>query len=149
MQAGAIADIAGVVENCDKALNKAEQEAGVSVRQAIIGIAGELVKGTTTTVRVSRKDSAKQLDIQEMEKIVGWCKDRAEVRARQKLPGSWAAKKCRCGLLTARWLTENRWLPCNDPIGFQGKDVVVQPVHRRFCPPDSHWCAEKPPQSWT
>jgi cell division protein FtsA len=54
MQAGAIADIASVVENCDKALTEAEGQAGVSVRTAIIGIAGELVKGTTTTVRVSR-----------------------------------------------------------------------------------------------
>jgi cell division ATPase FtsA len=35
MQAGAISDIAGVVENCDKALNKAEEQAGVSVRSAI------------------------------------------------------------------------------------------------------------------
>ena len=88
MQAGAIADIAGVVENCDKALNKAEQEAGVSVRQAIIGIAGELVKGTTTTVRVSRKDSAKQLDIQEMEKIIRLVQDRAEVRAARAYLGA-------------------------------------------------------------
>src|SRR5688572_32175641 len=32
MQAGAIADIAGVVANCDAALNQAEQQAGVSVR---------------------------------------------------------------------------------------------------------------------
>src|SRR3954464_6285361 len=61
MQAGAIADIAAVVENCDKALAEAEQQAGVSVRTAVIGIAGELVKGTTTTVRVSRKDAAKTL----------------------------------------------------------------------------------------
>src|SRR5689334_10005516 len=35
MQAGAIADIAGVVENCDKALNQAEEQAGVSVRTCI------------------------------------------------------------------------------------------------------------------
>ena len=55
MQAGAISDIAGVVENCDKALNEAEMQANVSVRTAIIGIAGELVKGTTTTIRVARK----------------------------------------------------------------------------------------------
>src|SRR3981081_3246235 len=54
MQAGAISDIASVVENCDQALNEAEQQAGVSARRAIIGIAGELVKGTTTTVRVAR-----------------------------------------------------------------------------------------------
>src|SRR3989344_3556679 len=45
MQAGAISDIAGVVANCDQALTQAEQEAGVSARTAIIGIAGELVKG--------------------------------------------------------------------------------------------------------
>ena len=38
MQAGAIADIGGVVENCDAALNEAEQQAGVSVRSAVIGI---------------------------------------------------------------------------------------------------------------
>ena len=38
MQAGAIADIAGVVENCDKALNQAEQQAGVSVRTAVIAL---------------------------------------------------------------------------------------------------------------
>src|SRR5579859_2459726 len=37
MQAGAVADIGAVVENCDKALNDAEQQAGVSARGAIIG----------------------------------------------------------------------------------------------------------------
>src|ERR1700681_2890707 len=40
MQAGAIADIASVVENCDKALNQAEEQAGVAARTAMIGIAG-------------------------------------------------------------------------------------------------------------
>jgi cell division protein FtsA len=54
MQAGAIADIAAVVANCDKALAAAEQQAGVSARTAMVGIAGELVKGTTSTVRFTR-----------------------------------------------------------------------------------------------
>jgi cell division protein FtsA len=43
MQAGAIADIGRVVQNCDKALAAAEQQAGVSARTAVLGIAGELV----------------------------------------------------------------------------------------------------------
>ncbi len=42
MQAGAISDIASVVANCDDALNQAEQQAGVSARMAVLGIAGEL-----------------------------------------------------------------------------------------------------------
>ncbi|MBP7899055.1 hypothetical protein KAZ92_03875, partial [Candidatus Gracilibacteria bacterium] len=54
MQSGAISDIAGVVGNCEKALSEAEEMAGASARQAIIGIAGELVKGLTTTVRYKR-----------------------------------------------------------------------------------------------
>src|SRR5206468_7022433 len=66
MQAGAIADIAAVVANCDKALAAAEQQAGVSARTAIVGIAGELVKGTTSTVRFTRKNASKELSIDEM-----------------------------------------------------------------------------------
>jgi len=66
MQAGAIADIAGVVNNCDQALLKAEKSAGVSVRSAIIGIAGELVKGTTTAVKANRKNKNKELNYQEL-----------------------------------------------------------------------------------
>src|SRR5690242_17447185 len=62
MQAGAISDIASVVQNCDEALHEAEQQAGVSVRRAVIGIAGELVKGTTSTIRVARQTPAKPLD---------------------------------------------------------------------------------------
>jgi len=134
MQAGAIADIAGVVENCDKALNKAEQEAGVSVRQAIIGIAGELVKGTTTTVRVSRKDSAKQLDIQEMEKIIRLVQDRAEVRARQELTWELGGKEVPVRLVNSALVSlEIDGYPVTNPIGFQGKDVVVQ-LYTAFAP---------------
>src|SRR5690606_17188307 len=61
MQAGAIADIAGVVSNCDEALSQAEKMAGVNARGAVIGIAGELVKGTTTTVRFTRKEPSRPL----------------------------------------------------------------------------------------
>src|SRR3954469_6869322 len=70
MQAGAIADIAAVVANCDHALAAAEQAAGVSARTAVIGIAGELVKGTTSTVRFTRKNSSKEISIDEMGRII-------------------------------------------------------------------------------
>ncbi|NCU40454.1 hypothetical protein EOL73_01715, partial [Candidatus Saccharibacteria bacterium] len=49
MHSGAIADIAGVVRNCENALSQAEEQAGVQGRRAVIGIAGELVKGQTST----------------------------------------------------------------------------------------------------
>src|ERR1700756_3821894 len=45
MHGGAIADIAGVVQNCEEALAQAEDQAGLQAKKAVIGIAGELVKG--------------------------------------------------------------------------------------------------------
>ena len=134
MQAGAIADIAGVVDNCDKALNEAEQQAGVSVRQAIIGIAGELVKGTTTTVKVSRKDAAKQLDVTEMEKIIHLVQDRAEKRAKQELAWELGGKEVAVRLVNSALVSiEIDGYPVTNPIGFQGRDVVVQ-LYTAFAP---------------
>ena len=51
MHSGAIADISGVVRNCEVALSEAEDQAGLQAKRAVIGIAGELVKGVTNTIR--------------------------------------------------------------------------------------------------
>src|ERR1700740_57646 len=51
MHGGAIADIAGVVHNCEEALAEAEDQAGLQAKRAVIGIAGELVKGLTNTIK--------------------------------------------------------------------------------------------------
>ncbi|HSW80581.1 MAG TPA: cell division FtsA domain-containing protein [Candidatus Saccharimonadales bacterium] len=134
MQAGAIADITSVVENCDKALNQAEQQAGVSVRTAIIGIAGELVKGTTTTVRCSRKDGSKPLDIGEMEQIIKLVQQRAESKAKQELHVELGGKSVEVRLVNSALVNiEIDGYPVTNPIGFQGKDVVVQ-LYTAFAP---------------
>jgi cell division protein FtsA len=134
MQAGAISDIAGVVENCDKALNEAETQAGVSVRTAIIGIAGELVKGTTTTVRVARKQSDKPLDISEMEKIINLVQERAQNKAKQELAWELGGKEVVVRLVNSALVSiEIDGYPVTNPIGFQGRDVVVQ-LYTAFAP---------------
>ncbi|HTB48951.1 MAG TPA: cell division FtsA domain-containing protein [Verrucomicrobiae bacterium] len=134
MQAGAIADIAGVVENCDKALNQAEEQAQVSVRTAIIGIAGELVKGTTTTVRVARKQPTKPLDITEMEKIINLVQERAQTKAKQQLAWELGGKEVEVRLVNSALVSiEIDGYPVTNPIGFQGKDVVVQ-LYTAFAP---------------
>ncbi|MDB5185115.1 MAG: cell division protein septum formation [Candidatus Saccharibacteria bacterium] len=134
MQAGAIADIAAVVDNCDQALNEAETQAGVSVRMAIIGIAGELVKGTTTTVRVARKSPTKPLDVLEMEKIISLVQERAEKRAKQELAWELGGKSVDVRLVNSALVSiEIDGYPITNPIGFQGKDVVVQ-LYTAFAP---------------
>lgn len=134
MQAGAIADISGVVANCDKALSHAEEEAGVSVRTAVIGIAGELVKGTTTTVRVTRKQPDKALDLAEVEKIIKLVQERAEAKAKRQLAWELGGKEVSVRLVNSALVgIEIDGYKVTSPIGFQGQDVVVQ-MYTAFAP---------------
>ena len=134
MQAGAIADIAAVVRNCDAALNAAEQQAGVSVRTAVIGIAGELVKGTTTTVRVRRKNPSKQLDIEETEQIIKLVQERAMAKAKQQLAWELGGKEVEIRLVNSALVRiDIDGYPVTNPVGFQGKEIVVQ-LYTAFAP---------------
>ncbi len=134
MQAGAISDIAAVVKNCDDALNQAEQQAGASARPAIIGIAGELVKGTTTTVRIRRKDPTKELDFEEVERIITLVQKRAQERAKQQLIWELGGKEVEVRLVNSALVNiEIDDYPVTNPVGFKGKDVVVQ-LYTAFAP---------------
>jgi cell division protein FtsA len=134
MQAGAISDIVSVVKNCDEALRQAEKTASVSVRQAIIGIAGELVKGTTTTVKFSRKDPQKPLDIPEIERIITLIQKRAEEKAKQELAWELGGKDVEIRLVNSALvsITIDGYVVTN-PLGFQGRDVVVH-LYTAFAP---------------
>jgi len=134
MQAGAIADIAAVVNNCDQALTQAEQQAGLSARGAVIGIAGELVKGTTTHVRCRRKDPDKELNIEEVERIITLVQTRAKERARQQLIWELGGKEVEIRMVNSALVNiEIDGYPVTNPVGFKGKEVVVQ-LYTAFAP---------------
>lgn len=134
MQAGAISNIAAVVKNCDAALSEAEQQAGVSVRTVVIGIAGELVKGTTTTVRCTRKNPSKPLDVGEVEQIITLVQERAEKKAKQQLAWELGGKEVEIKLVNSALVgIDIDGYAVTNPVGFQGKDVVVQ-LYTAFAP---------------
>ncbi|PID31895.1 hypothetical protein CR970_03395 [Candidatus Saccharibacteria bacterium] len=134
MQAGAVSDIVGVVSNCDKALDEAEKQAGVSVRSAVIGIAGELVKGTTTTVKCTRKTPSKALDLAEVEKIINLVQDRAQKKAKQELAWELGGKDVEIRLVNSALVgMEIDGYPVTNPVGFQGKEVLVH-LYTAFAP---------------
>ncbi len=134
MQAGAIADISAVVANCDRALAAAEQQAGVSARTAVLGIAGELVKGTTTTVRFTRKNSTKELDEQEVARVIHLVQERAEAKARSSLAWELGGKEVDVRLVNSALVRiEIDGYKVTNPVGFQGKDVTVE-MYTAFAP---------------
>lgn len=134
MQAGAVSDIGAVVENCNQALAIAEEQAGVSVRTSVVGIAGELVKGTTTTVRCTRKDPNIELDVEEMERIVKLVQKRAEATARKNLAWELGGKQVEVKLVNSALVNISiDGYEVTNPIGFKGRDVVVQ-LYTAFAP---------------
>src|SRR3990167_274089 len=134
MQAGAISDISAVVSNCDKALSKAEQQAGVSARTAVIGIAGELVKGTTSTVRFTRKNPSREIDIEEMGRIIDLVQERAETKARQQLAWELGGKDVEVRLENSALVRMDiDGHKVTNPVGFQGRDLVVE-MYTAFAP---------------
>src|SRR5690606_7289065 len=85
MHSGAIADIAGVVQNCEEALAEAEEQAGLQAKCAVIGIAGELGKGNTSTIKYRRPQPDKPLTIAEMELIIEKVQERAQTKAQKQI----------------------------------------------------------------
>lgn len=134
MQSGAIADITGVVANCEKALATAEEMAGISPRQAIIGIAGELVKGLTTTVKYRRPNPEKALDTAEIELIIDRAQGRTLERAKQQLELETGKKDVEVKLVNSAIVSIHiDTYKVSNPIGFQGKEVVIQ-LYTAFAP---------------
>lgn len=134
MHQGAIADIAGVVRNCEEALAQAEEEAGIQARRCVIGIAGELVKGVTHTIRYRRPEPDRPLDEKEMEFIIEKVQDRAATKAQKQIALETGNEDVEVKLVNSALVSIHiDGYKVSNPIGFQGKDVAVQ-IYTAFAP---------------
>lgn len=134
MHAGAIADIPAVVEVCEKALNQAERMAGVTSKTVVVGIAGELIKGNTSTVRYRRKNGNKPLTEQEMALIIKRVQDRAGAQARREIADETNNPNVEVRLINSAIVSITiDGYKISNPIGFKGTDVVIQ-FYTAFAP---------------
>lgn len=134
MHSGAIADIAGVVRNCEEALAQAEEEAGLQAKRVVIGIAGELVKGVTDTIRYRRPQPDRPLDDSEMEFIIEKVQERAQAKAQQQIALETGNDEVEVKLVNSALVGIHiDGYKVSNPIGFQGRDVAVQ-IYTAFAP---------------
>lgn len=134
MHSGAIADISGVVRNCEEALSEAEDQAGLQVKRAVIGIAGELVKGTTNTIRYRRPQPDRPLDTTEMEFIIEKVQERAQGKAQQQIALETGNEEVEVKLVNSALVSIHiDGYKVSNPIGFQGRDIAVQ-IYTAFAP---------------
>src|SRR6187399_2819753 len=117
MQSGTVADIAADVDNCAVALQEAEEMAGFRPSQVVIGIAGELVKGFTTTHSQERKRPDQP--ISEAERAITWETGLPHVDVRLVHAAVTSAS------IDGYALT--------NPVGFQGRHVQIG-IFNAFAP---------------
>ena len=132
--AGAIADIPAVISVCEKALLDAEEEAGETAKMTVVGIAGELIKGSTTTVRYHRENPNKPITDHEMSIIIDKVQERAGEAARKTVALETGNKNVEVRLINSAIvsLTIDGYKISN-PIGFKGSDIVIQ-FYTAFAP---------------
>jgi cell division protein FtsA len=134
MQGGRVTDISGVIKNCEKALDQAIEEAGVAPRQCIIGIAGELVKGTTTTVHYRRDDSKVKITLNELKDIIDQVQKKTFEKARATLAWETGHSELDVKLVNSAVVDVRiDEYKVTNPIGFQGRDVSVG-IFNAFAP---------------
>lgn len=134
MHSGAIADISGVVKNCEEALSEAEDQAGLQAKRVVIGIAGELVKGVTNTIRYRRPQPDRPLDTAEMEFIIEKVQERAQGKAQKQIALETGNEEVEVKLVNSALVSIHiDGYKVSNPIGFQGRDVAVQ-IYTAFAP---------------
>jgi len=134
MQSGTVTDINAVVDNCSVALQEAEEMAGFRPTQVVIGIAGELVKGFTTTHTQERKRADTPVTDAELQKLIDGVQREALREAERAITWETGLTHVDVRLVHAAVTgAQIDGYPVTNPVGFRGRNVKIS-VFNAFAP---------------
>ena len=134
MQSGTVADIPAVVANCRAALDEAQAMAGRDAPKAVIGIAGELVKGFTTTRSIERKRPDSALTHSELERFLEEIEADAYAEAQRTITWETGLPNVDVRLVHAAVAGAGvDGYAVTNPVGFQGRHLRVS-VFNAYAP---------------
>jgi cell division protein FtsA len=134
MQSGTVADIAAVVDNCAVALQEAEEMAGFRPSQVVVGIAGELVKGFTTTHSQERKRPDQPITESELQKLIDLVQREALREAERSITWETGLPNVDVRLVHAAIVGASiDGYALTNPVGFQGRHVKIG-IFNAFAP---------------
>lgn len=134
MYNGGIIDIENVMHNVRRAVQDAESMAKMQTQQVVLGIAGELVKGTTITVEYERERPADTITLSELRNLVHKVQYRAYEKARKELSYETGYNEVEVKLVHSSLvdIRIDSYRVAN-PIGFKGRHVQVG-IFNAFAP---------------
>ncbi len=131
---GAIANIPAVISVCEKALIDAEEEAGETAELTVVGIAGELVNGSTTSVDYHREDPNKPITEAEMNSIMKKVQDKSAEAAKKAISLEAGKRNIEIRLINSAIISLTiDGYKVNNPIGFKGTEISIQ-FYTAFAP---------------
>jgi cell division protein FtsA len=134
MAAGSVSNIAGVSETAAAAIEQAARIAGTQPEQAVMGIAGELVRGATTTISYTRENPKLRIEMPELRAIVQRVQTRAFDKVRRELARDTGHNEIDVKLVNAAIIDSKiDGQRASNPIGFQGSEVSLS-VFNSFAP---------------
>ncbi|MEO8638767.1 MAG: cell division FtsA domain-containing protein, partial [Chloroflexota bacterium] len=134
MQSGTVSDIDAVVANCSRALEEAREMAGLQATSAVIGIAGELVKGTTSNGAVRRENPHAPMTEPELQQIVEQVQIEALADAERRIAWESGVERLDVRLVHAAVVElKIDGYPVSNPIGFTGAQLELS-VFNAFAP---------------
>ncbi len=134
MQSGTVADIHAVVTNCREALDAAEAMAGRSAQKVVIGIAGELVKGFTTTRSIERRRPDTSITHSELERLLEELEADAAAEAQRTITWETGLPNVDVRLVHASVVGAGvDGYAVTNPVGFQGRHLRVS-VFNAYAP---------------
>ncbi len=134
MSGGAIADLESVINSCNRALEAAEDMAKTVPGQVVVGIAGELIKGFSSTIAYPRENSKSRVRGSEMSTMLQMVQRRALREAQHLLEMERSYGQLEARLVHSA-ITNVRvdGYPVTNPVGFTGKNLEVT-VFNTFAP---------------
>lgn len=134
MQSGTVSDIDAVVANCRVAMDEAREMAGMRPTAAVIGIAGELVKGSTSALTTRRDDARRPIDEAELDRLVWRAQDLALREAEERIRWESGIDRLDVRLVHAAIVEMTiDGYPVSNPIGFTGSQVELH-VFNAYAP---------------
>jgi cell division protein FtsA len=127
MSDGIVTDISGVIANCNEALIKAEKAAGgVVAPSAVIGIAGELVKGSSITINKQRQNPSKPITPEELEALITGAQQKLLKNAKDRIAAETGYQSIEVRLTNAAVISVRiDGQSVANPIGFRGRHFTL------------------------
>ncbi len=134
LEGGVPANLQGIIDTCDRVMSSAEDMCDTIPGQAVIGMAGEQIKGFSTSITVPRGDAAQKINEAELIQALQLVQKRALREAQHAMSLELGVPDTDVKLLNSV-ITNARidGYPVANPLGFAGRTLVLS-VFNTFAP---------------